>query len=172
MYSGELKAAEQQCNRMIACAELRKTYERPEDIPAGDAELLYRACRGMFLGAQAIERAIYLKEVIQKTMGVTCRKENIPELRAVEAEIEARGEGGEHELRWARPLAERCFSSLRCVLTPMRCCVAARTAGRPPPAREMTRTRGRSRRGGRCARTSSGRPWRTASRTSTRALPA
>ena len=42
MYSGELKAAEQQCNRMIACAELRKTYERPEDIPAGDAELLYR----------------------------------------------------------------------------------------------------------------------------------
>ena len=39
MYSKELKAAEQQCNRMIACAELRKTYERPEDIPDGDAEL-------------------------------------------------------------------------------------------------------------------------------------
>ena len=109
MYSGELKAAEQQCNRMIACAELRKTYERPEDIPAGDAELLYRACRGMFLGAQAIERAIYLKEVIQKTMGVHCRNDNIPELRAVEAEIEARGEGGEHELsthRWPAPAGQ------------------------------------------------------------------
>ena len=90
MYSGELKAAEQQCNRMIACAELRKTYERPEDIPAGDAELLYRACRGMFLGAQAIERAIYLKEVIQKKQVVKKAEEKAKKAEKAEENVQGK----------------------------------------------------------------------------------